>query len=60
MKTEYKLDERPYKIATLHDENKKVTGFAVTDRNLERVDAKSFNTPAEAIEWADEHFEGLV
>ena len=60
MKTEYKLDEREYKIIALVDENEKVTGFAVTDRNLERVDTKSFNTASAAIEWADKHFEVLV
>jgi len=56
MKQEYQLDERTYKIAANTDENGKVISFCICDRNLERVDTKSFNTASEAIEWADKYF----
>ena len=58
--SEFYKDIRQYKIAANTDENGKVKNFCVCDRNLERVDTKSFNTAAGAIEWADKYFVELV
>jgi len=60
IKIEYKLDERPYKIAALTNEDKQVISFVVCDRNLERINAKSFYSVSLAMNWADDNFVELV
>ena len=57
---EVKTEPRDYKIGALTDDGKLIkVPFVVCDRNLERVDAKCYETPALAMDAA-EAFEGLI
>jgi len=59
---EVPLDEREYKIGALVDEHARLYGnkpFVVCDRNLERVDNKSYETVAFAMSAA-ESVKGLL
>lgn len=53
-----KIDD--YIIAYVIDEDSKVLGFTVADRNCERAVEKNFATAGEAIRWADKNYRDLV
>jgi len=59
---EVKIDERQYKIGAIINDSEKLISvpFVVCDRNLERIDAKSYNSVSEAMECADNKFMELM
>lgn len=49
-----------YIISGVRDEDSKLIGFTVCDLNNERYTSKTFDCPADAIEWGDKYYEVLV
>ena len=51
--------DKDYIIACIVDENGRVLGFTVADKNLERATDKNFKTAERAMKWAELNYRGL-
>lgn len=58
-KTNYSIKDN-YIIVGVQDDNNKLLGFTVADRNGERVTSLLFNKASLAIEWCDNKCKGLL